>query len=226
MCGASLHTPQFLRHARIGIHRHVVHQGEHGLPLLVRCPTGTKIKVGLMESDDCNLFHLHSTIAYSVTPSLYFARPWRRHHQPTRLTFCKQRTYAHALAHPYPHVCLSARRFSAQHACSCLQVIQLITLSHELGHNFGSNHDTSSACTPGDSGDSGGNYLMCVHESSYHLSLCLQGGRCREREDMEALMSVQRLQHFFAEQKRMHTLRPKRILCSMLANNNKSTIFK
>lgn len=37
-------------------------------------------------------------------------------------------------------------------------IVQLLTMTHEIGHNFGSEHDLTAACAPGDS--SGGNYIM------------------------------------------------------------------
>ena len=50
--------------------------------------------------------------------------------------------------------------------------VKTITLAHEWGHNFGSDHDTpltpgqaatyEGSCTPGSDGEPGGNYLMCV----------------------------------------------------------------
>jgi len=38
------------------------------------------------------------------------------------------------------------------------EVVQRITFVHEVGHNWGANHDSTTACTPGN--DGGGNYIM------------------------------------------------------------------
>ena len=35
-----------------------------------------------------------------------------------------------------------------------------ITFAHEVGHNFGSPHDETMSCKPGEQGDKSGNYLM------------------------------------------------------------------
>eukprot|EP00041_Stephanoeca_diplocostata_P000867 m.17478 g.17478 ORF g.17478 m.17478 type:complete len:898 (+) comp11236_c0_seq2:234-2927(+) len=55
-------------------------------------------------------------------------------------------------------LCMTAVNTGFHSSYGMPYVVQLLTLTHEVGHNFGSEHDLTSACAPGDA--NGGNYIM------------------------------------------------------------------